>query len=45
MSEYHIARRALRALVSGMQVRDTSRLGWMDGKLHLGCRGMTAEPA
>ena len=46
MDEYRIARRVLMAEVSGGQVRERPRLGWMDGvKVALGNRGMTVEAA
>ena len=43
MDEYRIARRVLKAEVSGGRVRGRPRLGWMDGvKVALGNRrGMT----
>ena len=46
MDEYHMARRALMAEVSGGRVRGRPRLGWMDGvKMALGNRGLTVEAA
>ena len=42
--EYRMARRVLKAEVSGGRVRGRPRLGWMDGvKVALGNRGMTVE--
>ena len=44
MDEYRMARRVLTAEVSGGQVRDRPRLGWMDGvKVALGSRGMIVD--
>ena len=41
-----MARRALKAEVSGGRVRGRPRLGWMDAvKVALGNRGMTVEAA
>ena len=46
MDEYRMARRVLRAEVSGGRVRGRPRLGWMDDvKAALGNRGMTVEAA
>ena len=44
MDEYRMARRVLKAEVSGGRVRGRQRLGWMDSvKVALGNRGMTVE--
>ena len=44
MDEYRMARRVLKAEVSGGRVRGRLRLGWMDGvKVALGNRGITVE--
>ena len=41
MDEYRMARRALKAEVSGGRVRGRPRLGWMDGvKVALGKRNV-----
>ena len=46
MDVYRMTRRLLMAYVSGGQVRDKPRLGWMDGmNVALGSRGMTVEAA
>ena len=46
MDEYRLARRVLMAEVSGEQVRERPRLGWMDSvKVALGNRGITVEAA
>ena len=46
MDDYRMARRVLRAEVSGGRVRGRPRLGWMDGvKVALGNRGMTGRCA
>ena len=46
MDDYRVARRVLRAEVSGGLVRGRPRLCWMDGgKVALGNRGMTVEAA
>ena len=45
MDEYRMARRVLMAEVSGGQVRGRPRLGWMDGVVTLGNRGMAVEVA
>ena len=46
MDEYRMARRVLKAEVSGGRVRGRPRLGWMDGvKAALGNRGMAVEAA
>ena len=42
MDEYRMSRRVLMAEVSGLWVRGSQRLGWMDGvKVALGSREMT----
>ena len=44
MDDYHTARRVLMAEVSGGQVQDRERLGWIYGmKVALGSRGMMVE--
>ena len=43
MDEHRMARRVLKAEVSGGRVRGRLRLGWMDGVASLGNRGMTVE--
>ena len=46
MDEYRMARRVLKAEISGGRVRGRPMLGWMDGvKVALGNRGMTLEAA
>ena len=46
MDEYRMARRVMKAKVSGGRVRGRLRLGWMDGvKVALGNRGITVEAA
>ena len=46
MDEFRMARRVLMAELSGGRVRETPRLGWMDGvKMALNNRGMTAKAA
>ena len=46
MDEYCMPKSMLMAEVSGGRVRDTPRLGWMDGvTVALGNRGMTVEAA
>ena len=46
MDDYRMARRVLKAEVSGGLVRERPRVGWMEGvKVALGNRGMTVEAA
>ena len=46
MDDYRLARRVLKAEVSGGRVRGRPMLGWMDGvNVALGNRGMTVEVA
>ena len=45
MDDYRMARRVLMAEVSWGRVRGRPRLGWMDGVVALGNRGMTVEAA
>ena len=46
LDEYRMARRVLKAEVSGGRIRGRPMLGWMDGvKVALGNRGMTVEAA